>query len=296
MKSTKLQIILSLMWASVLLLLGGWWLYLMTNIDRIMKEVDPARFSKMVFWEGSTFIALLFLLSISLFLFYLGDQKKTQALQDFFASLTHELKTPLASIKLQGEVITEYFSDPDLRQNDQELLKLLHRLTLDTYKLEIQMDKILQLSRLERGGELNLSSIDLISFIENVYLNWKDEFTLEIDHKGLIEPHVLADEFALQMILKNLFENTKIHAKSQSVNIQISAIKNNIILNYRDEGKFTGHGHKIGTLFYKHNSGKGSGIGLYLTKKLMQKMAGDLTFIPANHFQLELTFKNAEDA
>jgi len=93
-------------------------------------------------------------------LFIFKRPKKTKDLQVFFASLTHELKTPLASIKLQSEVIEE-----SLNSNLDPLVhKLLRRLVQDTNKLETQMDKILQLSRIERGGELNLNSIELVSF------------------------------------------------------------------------------------------------------------------------------------
>lgn len=285
--------VLSLLWASVLLILGGWWIHLMLNSEKILSRIDPIRFSKMLFWEGSSFIVLLLLLSASLLLFYIKDQSKTKSLQDFFASLTHELKTPLASIKLQGEVIEEILSDDSQMLNEKQLKILLARLIQDTVKLETQMDKILQLSRLERGGELNITNVLLVPFIKKVAKNWKDHFELQIICEN-VGPSILADEFALELILKNLFENTKIHSKSRNVTIKIVTINQTTQIEYFDHGKFLGDHKKLATLFYKHNSTKGSGIGLYLIKKLMEKMHGQFYVILDPEFSFQLSFKNSE--
>ena len=156
--SSRLLFLLSLVWAGVLLLLGGWWIYLIFNFENILVQIDRVRITKMIVWEGGSFIVLLLSLSISLLILYVKDQRKTKSLQAFFASLTHELKTPLASIRLQGEVINEILAS----KNDNSLNKLSARLLEDTGKLESQMDKILQLSRIERGGELSLTSLKII--------------------------------------------------------------------------------------------------------------------------------------
>lgn len=281
---------LSFLWLTVLMCLGGWWIYLMINFDGMLSHLDKMKFSKMLFWEGSAFIVLLILICISLLIFYVRDHLKTKSLQDFFASLTHELKTPLASIKLQGEVIGELIES----KNEPQLKNLLNRLTEDTIKLETQMDKILQLSRIERGGDVNLSNVKVVPFIKNIYKFWAKDFNLEIDCTDH-ETVVLVDEFAFELILKNLFENTKNHSKSKNVKITIKPISPFTHLIYRDGGKFNGDRHKIATLFYKHNSTKGSGIGLYLTKKLTDKMQGSffITFEPEIVFEFHL--KSSED-
>lgn len=290
MKSNdKLLMTLSFLWLTVIMCLGGWWLFLMVNFDNFLSKLDRFTFSKMLFWEGSAFIVLLILLSISLFIFYLQNQKKTKSLQDFFASLTHELKTPLASIKLQGEVISEILDTKD----EPKLKKLLSRLNQDTLKLEIQMDKILQLSRIERGGELNLTSVNLLPFIKNTFNFWKNDLELKINC-NIESPCILADEFALELIFKNLFENTKNHSKSNQITISISEIENHYQLTYNDHGTFNGDRHKLSNLFYKFNSTKGSGIGLYLIKKLTHKMNShfNIIFVPELSFQFE--FKKCE--
>lgn len=287
---SKLLFSLSLVWALVLLLIGVWWIYLIFNFENILIHTDRIKITKMIVWEGGSFLILLFLLSFSLLLLYLKDQKKTKSLQAFFASLTHELKTPLASIRLQGEVINEILS----AKNDTTLNKLSSRLIEDTGKLETQMDKILQLSRLERGGDLNLTSLKIIPFIKNLAKKWASGLTIDIESDDM-DASIVADEFALELIIKNLFENTRIHTKSQNVKIKINQSHDDVVVTYQDQGQFSGDKTKLGTLFYKHNSSKGSGIGLYLSTKLLEKMRGKLRIEGDTNLIFSLTFKRSED-
>lgn len=289
--SSKLLFTLSLLWAVVLLMIGAWWVYIMINFDSFMGMTDKTRMTKMLAWEGGSFLVLLMLLSISLLILYLKDQAKTKSLQAFFASLTHELKTPLASIRLQGEVINEILES----KNDPTLDKLIGRLINDTAKLETQMDKILQLSRIERGGELNLTSISLVPYVKNLAHTWVPDHTVKITAPAAITS-IEVDEFALSLILKNLLENTRIHTSSKTIDIEISEDKEFVKLIYVDHGEFKGELNKLGTLFYKHNSTKGSGIGLYLSQKLLEKMDGDLIVSKlGSGLKFDLTFRKSED-
>lgn len=289
--SSKLLFTLSLLWAGVLLMIGAWWVYIMVNFESFLGHADRPRITKMLAWEGGSFLVLLLLLSFSLLMLYLKDQAKTKSLQEFFASLTHELKTPLASIRLQGEVLNEIVET----KKDPALDRLIVRLITDTAKLETQMDKILQLSRIERGGELNLTSLSLVPYVKNLAETWIPDHEVKINsapHIGSID----VDEFALSLILKNLLENTRIHTNSKKINIDIIEDQKYVKLTYGDFGEFNGEIEKLGTLFYKHNSTKGSGIGLYLSQRLMDKMDGSLV-VSKNQkaLQFELVFKKSEE-
>lgn len=275
---SKLILRLSFLWAATLLLLGGWWLYLLLGLGKKLEELGPLdssipNLANLVKWEGTTFIVLLVLLSTSMLFLYFKDQKKTKSLQDFFASLTHELKTPLASIRLQAEVITELI---EKKYQDTSLQNLTERLLEDTSKLETQMDKILQLSRLERGGGMNLTAVELENFLLKMKKAWGRDLPLDLP-KNINDLVVHADEFALELIFKNLFENTRNHAgSSQKITLIVDPRKQDVLISYRDGGLFDGDASRLSELFYKHNSSKGSGIGLYLIKKSLKQMNGDL--------------------
>lgn len=289
--SSRLLFILSLIWALVLLLIGGWWVYLLANFEDILAHTDRVRVSKMIMWEGGSFLLLLILLSATLLVLYIRNQKKTKSLQAFFASLTHELKTPLASIRLQSEVIEEVLKN----KNDPTLNKLFGRLIEDTGKLEMQMDKILQLSRIERGGALNLTTLKLIPFTKSIVKKLGNGLNVSIESNN---PDVVveADEFALEIIIKNLLENTRNHTSSKEVKINIKDDKKNVQLLYNDHGEFTGDKQKLGTLFYKYQSSKGSGIGLYLSQKLLQKMNGELRILGEKNLLFDIRLKSGEDS
>ena len=273
------------LWIALLLALAGWWLYLILSLGERLKE----DFASMAIWEGGLFFVILLFLSVKLFLLYLKDQRQTHAWRVFFASLTHELKTPLASIRLQADAIISKITP----KSDPSLKKLSERLIEDAKGLETRMDKILQLSRIEQGGELNLTLVDLKKFIKQATDRWKGDLKISfLDSQD--EYPVLADEFALELILRNLMENTRQHAKSKEVEIGFSKTDKFVRLQYKDHGIFKGDKNRLGTLFYKHQSRKGSGIGLYLVKRLIQKMEGHLDFIFSPHLAFNLDFKNGK--
>jgi len=291
---SKLLLITSFVFTATLLTLGGWWLFLLVTVGRKLESLEKEvgidmglspNLTNLVMWEGTTFLFLLSFLSFVMLFLYLKDQKKSKAMQDFFASLTHELKTPLASIRLQSEVLADLIMQ---KYQDENLKNLTLRLVEDTAKLETEMDKILQLSRLERGGTLNLIPLDLAHFVKSmVSREGRDlEIKLTLPQSDIT---VQADEFALQLIFKNLFENSRLHGGvNPTVKISYEEQAEYIKLIYQDSGQFKGSTKDLSTLFYKHNSSKGSGIGLYLVKKSLQAMKGQLEIQTEGFFTLNL--------
>ncbi len=284
--------ILSLFGAVLITVMGSWWLYLIFELSsklQVAQVSTGANIAKIIKWEGSAFVALVLLFFISHTLLFLRDQKKTSALHTFFAGLTHELKTPLASMKLQSEIIS---LEADKLENE-KLQKLTSRLNEDAIRLETQLDKILQLSRVERGGQLNVVSTSLINRIKEIHKNYPQiRLSLKSDSDNV---EVYADEFALDIIIKNLFENTLTHTNSMNVVISVSADSRNVTFTYSDEGHFTGENEKLATLFYKHNSTNGSGIGLYLMKKLIEKMQGTLSIRNKGNLEFNITLLNSSE-
>lgn len=251
----------------LVLALGVWWLYLLTVLSRMIGPTSSGVIN-MVKWEGSTFLLLIIASSVTLMVLYSRDLKKTRALQALFASLTHELKTPLASMRLQAEVIRDLIADET--HDHAQLTSLTTRLIQDTTKFEHELDKGLQLSRVEKDGTLTLQSIDLERFLKK--FSTKYELPVELTGKGVI----LGDEMALNMMFRNLFENTqRHHPKTPGVKIHLKSLQGQVHCSYNDQGEsFTGERKKLGELFYKHASKKGTGIGLYLIKQLMNAQQG----------------------
>lgn len=285
---------LTLLWVVMLLGLGSWWLYLVFKLHSIISKLDSplvgeeSRFLNMMRWEGSFFFIFLVLLGGSLFYMYFRDMKKSKAMQAFFASLSHELKTPLASMRLQAEVIKDLIED-ETHSHDQ-LSSLTKRLIEDTYKLESELEKSLQLSRIEQEGSLTLHPVSLERYLKKHLQKIDVPVELKINESA---QEVLADELALTVIFRNLFENTIRHNKNVSkVLITAKKTTEGVVIVYDDFGEqFKGQIQRLGELFYKFNSSKGTGVGLYLIKNLMKKMNGSFEILNHDRLRFKLIFK-----
>ena len=287
---------LTLFWVIFLLLLGSWWLYLVFKLHADLSALHlealstQERFLNMMRWEGTFFFVVLILLGISLLVMYLRDMRKTQALGAFFSSLSHELKTPLASMRLQAEVIKDLIEDET--HSHEQLSNLTGRLIEDTHKLEGELDKTLQLSRIENDAPLSLVPLSLERYLKRHQAKLKDTHHIELVFQDNAT-EVMADELALNMIFRNLFENTKRH-QPDAKRIRITTYQQNGLIHilYDDFGiPFKGDVKLLGSLFYKFNSTKGSGLGLFLIKNLMRKMQGQFEIINENHLVFHLSFK-----
>lgn len=290
---------LTLLWVVMLLGLGSWWLYLVFKLHSTLMSLNipelgsQKRFLNMMKWEGSFFFIFLVLLGGSLLVLYLRDMKKSKAMQAFFSSLSHELKTPLASMRLQAEVIKDLIED-ETHSHDQ-LSNLTKRLIEDTHKLESELEKSLQLSRIEQDAKMTLVPVSLERFLKRQEQKLTTPLKVELDIAADAQ-EVLADELSLNMIFRNLLENTIRHNKD-ATKVRITSRKAGqyVEVLYDDFGKkFAGDFSHLGELFYKFNSSKGSGIGLYLIKNLMRKMDGSLHILNEDRLRFKLTFTAPE--
>ena len=288
--SGKTILILSLFLIFILLSLGLWWLYLITHLEAsVVSDI-----ASMVKWEGGAFIVLISLLWMIFFYQYFKDQKRNQMIRDFFATMTHELKTPLSKIYLQAEVITEA-AEKISSDSENRLKKVSFCLLEDTKKLENQLDKVIQLARVERGEKLSCEVVDLYSFVHRCHKKWAEKsLKLSFPSSTGSRSLIWADEFALEIIFRNLFENTIIHGKGRNVRIKLVESGKMVTLEYNDGHFFSGEWEKMGTLFYKYAS-PGAGIGLYLIKKLMWQMNGYLKMNNYSGISFSLTFVLAKD-
>jgi signal transduction histidine kinase len=287
---------LTLLWVFMLLGLGSWWLYLVFKLHTTLSNLDlpqlgsQNRFLNMMKWEGSFFFIFLVLLGASLFYMYIRDMRKTKAMQAFFSSLSHELKTPLASMRLQVEVIKDLIDDES--HDHERLSSVALRLVEDSSKLESELEKSLQLSRIEQDGSLTLAPLSLERYLKRHQQKLKGQLNIELNiADGATE--VMADELAMNVIFRNLFENTLRHNPDSKIVVIMANPKNqHVELIYDDHGKkFLGQSGRLGELFYKFNSAKGSGIGLYLIKNLIRKMDGQFDIINEDRLKMRLCFK-----
>ncbi len=279
----RVLVITHVFWLVLASLLGLWWSRLvLSQAEKISQlESNPehyARVQRMVAWESGTFLILFVATTFLLLWVYWRDNKRSRSLQAFFASVTHELRTPLTSIRLQAESIA------DSALPDSESKELVHRLLEDTSRLEEQVNRTLELARLEGGGQLFREAIPLKPWLERSLRAWNEA---NRDH-GLVQSARIDDDLvvegdpsALQVIFRNLLENSVRHGKVRPIQIQVSAKQqgSKVRVIYSDNGQgIDGDASKLGRLFEKGPRSHGAGVGLYLIRMLMQKMGGDAHF------------------
>lgn len=208
-----------------------------------------------------------------LLIIYLYYQKMIQLYrlqQNFINGFTHELKTPIASLQL----FLETFSRHELERVEQ--LRYLDYMKKDTKRLADNVNRILQLGRLEdRDVKADFKDEDIVSIISQFINNTPHLFDDgRVEFQSELESYFLDLDYAMiEMLLMNLVTNGFIYNKSKEkiVKINLIATSDHIILEVRDNGMGLDKNSikKIFKKFYQvGKSTKGSGLGLYIVQSI----------------------------
>lgn len=235
----------------------------------------------MIVGEGAVFLALLIFGHIKIRNTFKKETALANQQRNFLLSITHELKTPLASTRLQLETLLK-------RELEREKQKeILTNAISDTDRLDKLVENILLAARIDnRSFEVQREVTDLSFFVESIVkANWrwlqqKHEIALNI------EPGILyaIDKMGFESILLNLLENAVKYAPAGS-GIELSLVKKNnkIMLYVKDEGPGIADSEKqmIFRKFYRSGNEetrqtKGTGLGLYIVKYLVEKHGGNI--------------------
>lgn len=237
-----------------------------------------------------------------LLIIYIYYQKMIQLYhlqQNFINGFTHELKTPIASLQL----FLETFARHELPRDEQ--LKYLEYMKRDTLRLSDNVNRILNLGRLEdRNFKADFVEQDLVVLIEQFlsstpHLFEEGKVTFHSEVRSLILP---IDTALFEMLMMNLITNALIYNKStlKTVEIELSVINKQAILDFRDNGMGIDRSQvkKIFKKFFQvGKTTKGSGLGLYIVQSIAKLHKGDIQAIsmgPGTGSVFRLTLKLPE--
>ena len=207
-----------------------------------------------------------------------------QRRSDFVAAVSHELKTPLTSIRMMAEILRDgMVPSEDRRQQYYETI------TAESERLSRLIGNVLELARLERGGrqvERVVGPVDelLEQVVEILGPHAKERgFVLET-HVAPDLPSASMDRDALLQVLVNLVDNAikfAADAEDKRVVVRAQAIGAEIVLSVRDHGPGV-PAAQLRRIFQPFFRGereltrrtKGTGIGLALVAGLVQRMGG----------------------
>ncbi|EMS87114.1 sensor histidine kinase [Leptospira noguchii] len=289
------RIFFAIIWLLITVSLGIWWFLLglkLTNtVAGLSAKLDTSsssesllileRQSRMIKMEGTFFLSMLLLGGITLIWLSYRDIRRNKMIHDFFSTVTHEMKTPLASLRLQAESLQEEL--PNRHES-----KLIYRLLKDSVRIESQMNRAMYLASLTRSEILYIEKAN----VRSMFLSIGEDFPeLKIDLSNLEDVFVSADRKALESIFKNIAENSLKHGKANVLNVISEKQKQKqILITITDNGTgFDGKYKNLGIPFQKHGSTSGTGIGLYIIKRLMKKMKGSMRIVPqTSGFRVDL--------
>src|SRR5450432_2205099 len=208
-------------------------------------------------------------------------ESRNEELQQFAYVVSHDIKSPLASIVLSGEMLRENFGE-SVDEGNEQLLNVLNRAS---FKIKDLVDGILAYYRAEKalsdGAETFLLNPFLLSIAEMVRVNKDAEI---IYPRGEVRIHMY--KTALEQILVNLLQNAlKYNDKAKPrVIISFSENKENYYFKITDNGRGIPENEQekifelFTTLGIRDRFGSQStGIGLSTVKKLVEKLSGNIT-------------------
>lgn len=261
--------ILISLWLVFTLTFAGWWMILgLQQIDQItsllQEETEQMqRQRRMMIWEGISWMVLLLAGGVALIYLVVQEEKHSRQMRGFFATFSHDVKTSLASLRLQAESLQE---DMDKEEKN----PVLDRLVSDTVRLQLQLENSLFLAD-THARQLFLENIRISEILKSAAAQWPN-FKIVIQGDAIIQ----ADERALFSILSNLIQNSIVHGQASQLTFWIKKEgASQVLVEFLDNGKgFMGDKDMLGRLFYRHNSSSGSGVGLYIISQLMRQMQG----------------------
>lgn len=208
---------------------------------------------------------------------FLYDLNKQQ--NNFLLSVTHEFKTPLASIKLMLQTIV-------VRNLDKEkAMGLINNALENTDRLNELTENMLTAMQIENNrysyGYEWFSLSDMMKEIAS-HFSIKGEVIAEIEDK--IE--MGGDPFILKITVNNLVENAFKYANGSAVTLKLYSHKNNNVIEVCDQGPGIPNNHKkrVFRKFYRieeeeTRNTKGTGLGLFIAKQAISKHDGDIVIL-----------------
>jgi two-component system, OmpR family, phosphate regulon sensor histidine kinase PhoR len=231
----------------------------------------------LVFTAISLLTVVFFIYSLTVIL----RQKRLSELQkDFINNMTHEFKTPISTIKVAADV---FASTPSV-SSDPRLARYAQIIREQNNRLNTQVEKVLQLTRIDRNTlELNKEIINVHELLGTILpamqVKVEEKAGILTQNLAATQPYIKADTLHLTNIIHNLLDNAMKYSKDGIAEIEVRTEDKgkNICLTIADKGIGIDKEHqkKVFFRFYRVPTGdihnvKGFGLGLFYVKNIIQ--------------------------
>lgn len=262
-----------------------WWGFHLIQLSNEL--ADPLEQSNrrilMIVGEGSVFLLILI---FGLWKIRKSIQKElalSQRQNNFLLSVTHELKTPLASNKLYLQTLMKH---PQLDFNKKQ--ELLENAVQENKRLETMIENILTAAQLENASiSIEKEEVNVSEIVQEIVQNWSKE-RVEVKLNIQADVYFQIDVLILETCLYNLLDNAfKYSLNEPKIVVQLEKSKGGLRLSVQDEG--IGVKEKDRAEIFKKfvrvgneeiRSQKGSGLGLFIVKELLKIHNAEIKCIP----------------
>jgi two-component system phosphate regulon sensor histidine kinase PhoR len=237
---------------------------------------------------GWLFLSAIFIIIVIFSFWYtvisMFKQKRLSEMKtDFVNNMTHEFKTPISTISLASEMLLR----PNVYESSDKTKKYANIIFDENTRLENQVERVLQISILDKGDmKIRPKEIDIHNIIQKVVDHSKlglkkrnGKITVELKAENSI---VMADRVHIVNMISNLLDNAKKYTnRSPEIKISTQNYKDGICISIQDNG--IGISHDNQKLIFKklyrvptgniHNV-KGFGLGLYYVQTMIEAHGG----------------------
>ncbi len=273
-------------WIVLMAVWVNWYLENNLAIKEFAQQIRPDLFTVEIQWlilfEGC-FLMLLILAGVYVIFVYWNKQNRLNQMQsNFVASVSHELKSPLASIQLYLETLKYQ----DVSKEEEK--DFVETMLSDTQRLSELIDNILQSSKAEpKSMALQFQPVDLGDFLMEVIKGHKrqlEEKKCLVDLKLEDSPILNLDQNALRMVFNNLISNAiRYSPMDSSLNIHLHKNDKYWIVDFKDQG-FGFEKKDIKKVFRKFyrvqnedtQNIEGAGLGLFISSEIVKNHKGRL--------------------
>jgi len=234
----------------------------------------------------SAVFILIIILAFASALYQLIRQKQISEIKtDFINNMTHEFKTPIATINLALDAI----KNPKIIDDRDKVMRYAGMIREENKRMHGQVENVLRISRLEKNQlDLSKNVADLHDIIEeavtHVDLIVKDKGGYIKTHLEASLTEIMASKFHLTNVVVNMLDNAiKYTKESPKIDIYTENAGNHILLKIKDQGiGMTKNVQKhVFDKFYREQKGnihdvKGHGLGLSYVKKIVEHHHGNV--------------------
>jgi len=249
---------------------------------RLTLQLEHKPLDGLIYKKGLVYLGIVVVLELILLLVYvvlIKYERINRAQKQLLAATSHELRTPLAVIRQFAEMLVDRAESFEPRHRTYH--SYIHR---ETLKMQFLVENLLSAARFEfLNLEVNPSRFELSAWIHEIV---DSVARLSEDHNIRLDcpQHTVSwDKSLLGQALLNLLENARLHA---CTDIEVSAVvqEATVTLCIRDFGSEPDLASMKPIQAFRPNrkSGKGLGLGLYLTDRIIKSHGGTMSFEHAN--------------